>query len=162
MRPRLFRRRFAVQARQGAPKWLTARGHPQAALARKAEAAAAAASSAESSVGSDVGSDADRSELAPTRVLTSNTVWIGGIPDSAWMCPGADVDATFTESCARFGEVISATVRVKPGVRRSWALCTFREASAAQKCVGDGMVVVDVDGTEVQLKCKVRIAHKIV
>ena len=57
-------------------------------------------------------------------------------------------------------EVVSASVRVKPGVRRSWALCTFREASAAQKCVGDGMVVVDVDGTEVQLKCKVRTTHK--
>ena len=91
-------------------------------------------------------------DLAPPE---SDTAWIGGIPDG--FCRGDidEVNKTFAESCKQFGEVISATVRVKPGVNKSWALCTFKEPASARKCVSEGMTLPDGDGSQLSMKCKI-------
>eukprot|EP01051_Picozoa_sp_SAG22_P024392 SAG22_NODE_6743_length_817_cov_0.938719_2_plen_167_part_00 len=39
------------------------------------------------------------------------------------------------------GDVLSATLRVKPGENASWGLCTFRNAAAAEKAVQAGFAV---------------------
>jgi hypothetical protein len=85
----------------------------------------------------------------------SDTAWIGGIPEN--LCEGniEAVNEAFGGECKQFGKVISATVRVKPGVNKSWALCTFEEPKSASKCVADGMTVLDGDGNAVVLKCKI-------
>eukprot|EP01050_Picozoa_sp_SAG11_P000521 SAG11_NODE_17_length_26125_cov_45.892723_1_plen_177_part_00 len=75
----------------------------------------------------------------------------------AWL----QVNEAFADSCKVFGPVISATVRVKPGINKSWALCTFKEPAGARKAVSDGMTVVDGDGNPVVLKVKVRINRKL-
>ena len=91
-------------------------------------------------------------DLAPPE---SDTAWIGGIPDG--FCKGDidEVNKTFAENCKQFGEVISATVRVKPGVNKSWALCTFKEPASARKCVSEGMTLPDGDGSQISLQCKI-------
>ena len=91
-------------------------------------------------------------DLAPPE---SDTAWIGGIPDG--FCRGDidEVNKTFAKSCKQFGEVISATVRVKPGVNKSWALCTFKEPASARKCVSEGMTLPDGDGSQLSMKCKI-------
>jgi hypothetical protein len=91
-------------------------------------------------------------DLAPPE---SDTAWIGGIPDG--FCKGDinEVNKTFAENCKQFGEVISATVRVKPGVNKSWALCTFKEPASARKCVSEGMTLPDGDGSQMSMKCKI-------
>ena len=64
------------------------------------------------------------------------------------------MDKTFAERCAQFGEVIWATVCVKPGVKKSWALCTFSKPASARKCVSIGMTLPDGDGTQISMACK--------
>ena len=85
----------------------------------------------------------------------SDTAWIGGIPHG--FCQGdiGEVNKAFAESCKQFGEVVSATVRVKPGVNKSWALCTFKEPASARKCASMGVTLPDGDGNQVSMQCKI-------
>ena len=91
-------------------------------------------------------------EFAPPE---SDTAWIGGIPDG--FCQGDidEVNKALAESCKQFGEVISATVRLKPGINKSWALCTFKGPASAHKCVAEGMTLPDGYGNQIAVKCKI-------
>ena len=68
--------------------------------------------------------------------LTSRTVWVGGIPSN--IVQGSsdavlDINANkhVKSLMSTFGPVVSSTVRVKPGVNKSWALVTFESQCAS-------------------------------
>lgn len=85
----------------------------------------------------------------------SDTAWIGGIPNNLVEGEISDVNEAFAESCRQFGDVISVTVRVKPGQHKSWALCTFKDAGTVRLAASMGMTVKDADGADVPLKVSV-------
>jgi hypothetical protein len=76
---------------------------------------------------------------------TSGTVWIGQLPDSY-----IDGELKLSKAFARFGKVLTCTVRQKTGYRRHWALLTFVHPSAVNDAVEAGMrgeiAVEDTDG----------------
>lgn len=91
-------------------------------------------------------------DLAPPE---SDTAWIGGIPNNMAEGELDSVNANFSASCQQFGEVVSVTVRVKPGDNKSWALCTFAKPASAREAVAMGLTVKDGAGNDVTLKVKI-------
>ena len=67
-----------------------------------------------------------------------STLWVGGLPDEFAKGP-AQLSSLLT---AEYGAVLSATVRKKPvgedGAHKSWALVTFRNETAAGRCLANG------------------------
>ena len=62
--------------------------------------------------------------------LQNRTVWVGGIPSnivqgSSNAVLNINANKHVASLMSMFGPVVSSTVRVKPGVCKSWALVTF-------------------------------------
>ena len=59
----------------------------------------------------------------------TTAVWVGGLPRECVTgevgAEGATLDSSITDQLNGYGEVLSATVRVKDGDNKSWALVTF-------------------------------------
>lgn len=67
--------------------------------------------------------------------IKDRTVWVGGIPgnivgsaESAFL--NINANKNVKSLMTTFGPVTNSTVRVKPGVNKSWALVTFEDRSA--------------------------------
>lgn len=88
----------------------------------------------------------------PVEEQPSETLWLGGLPEELLGSNDKEATVFVTELCGQFGEVMAASVRVKPGRSRgSWALVTFRTYEAVQLAVARG-VTAAVDGEEIELK----------
>eukprot|EP01045_Picozoa_sp_COSAG04_P012467 COSAG04_NODE_840_length_9955_cov_5.454038_9_plen_213_part_00 len=81
------------------------------------------------------------------------SVWVGHIPDNF-----AHSELELSKVFARFGTVLSVTVRRKAGHLKSWAFVTFLSKWDAAEAVTAGLrkevVVVDEDGEECALKVR--------
>ena len=67
--------------------------------------------------------------------LQNRTVWVGGIPSnivqgSSNAVLNINANKHVASLMSMFGPVVSSTVRVKPGVCKSWALVTFETTYA--------------------------------
>lgn len=89
--------------------------------------------------------------LDPTPV---DTVWVGGLPGSLL---GEAPDAAVQELCGRFGDVVTVTVRTKPGENKSWALVTYADPASAELAVQAGMCV-PVEGAAEPVELRVEVA----
>ena len=86
-------------------------------------------------------------EVAPG---SATTVWVGGLPENC-----ADDPAVVTDALKVFGQVLSVTVRAKPGHCKSWAFATFvDQASRAQAASAGSLTVADGTGKAVTLTLK--------
>jgi hypothetical protein len=86
-------------------------------------------------------------EVAPG---SATTVWVGGLPENC-----ADDPAVVTDALKVFGQVLSVTVRAKPGHCKSWAFATFvDQASHAQAASAGSLTVADGAGKAVTLTLK--------
>lgn len=76
-----------------------------------------------------------QSESVSAAPDSTNTVWVGGIPESLLtidMTVSADtVDEPIASIFKQFGAVVSLTTRQKPGINKSWAFVTFADSSSA-------------------------------
>eukprot|EP01044_Picomonas_judraskeda_P009209 COSAG03_NODE_1108_length_4802_cov_1359.085903_2_plen_749_part_00 len=81
---------------------------------------------------------------------SATTVWVGGLPENC-----ADDPAVVTDALKVFGQVLSVTVRAKPGHCKSWAFATFvDQASHAQAASAGSLTVADGAGKAVTLTLK--------
>ena len=71
-------------------------------------------------------------EAAPAK----HTIWVGNIPDDL-----AQTEGALSKALARYGSVLTATVRLKPGVRKHWALVSFSHRSAMDAVLAATVVV---------------------
>lgn len=83
-----------------------------------------------------------------------DTIWVGGLPESL-LATGAD--AAVQELCSRFGNIVTCTVRIKPGENKSWALVTYADPASAELAVQAG-ICVPVDGAEEPVELRVHVA----
>ena len=83
-----------------------------------------------------------------------DTIWVGGIPESIL---GEAPEAGVTELFGRLGDIVTVTVRQKPGENKSWALVTYADPQSAELSVTAGMYV-PVEGSETPLELRVEIA----
>eukprot|EP01052_Picozoa_sp_SAG31_P015287 SAG31_NODE_979_length_10600_cov_13.736025_2_plen_91_part_00 len=74
----------------------------------------------------------------------TDTVWAGGIPLNLVGGEAAlksvlnlDANTSVTSLFEQFGEVRHSTVRVKPGLNKSWALVTFKDVESAKRCIAE-------------------------
>ena len=88
-----------------------------------------------------------------THRADEGSVWVGHIPDNF-----AHSELELSKVFARFGTVLSVTVRRKAGHLKSWAFVTFLSKWDAAEAVTAGLrkevVVVDEDGEECVLKVR--------
>jgi hypothetical protein len=84
----------------------------------------------------------------------ADTIWVGGLPA---VFLGEAPEAAVTDLCSRFGEIVTVTVRTKPGENKSWALVTYADAESADLAVQAGMYV-PVAGSETPQELRVEIA----
>ena len=81
----------------------------------------------------------------------SCTIWCGGIPQS--MIQSEKSEAMLTEVFAKYGDVVSVTIRRKPG-NKSWAFVTFCLPDSVEKCFGRLTTIEDEDGQVYELAVK--------
>ena len=81
---------------------------------------------------------------------THHTLYVGNIPNSC-----AEDDNILLDTFSAYGTVLTTTIRRKPGVRKNWALVTFREHAGLKAALGGAIRVVDIStGQEVPLVTK--------
>ncbi len=83
-----------------------------------------------------------------------DTVWVGGLPE---LMLGDSPEAAVQELCARFGDIVTCTVRTKPGENKSWALVTYADPASAQLAVQAGLCV-PIEGVEEPVELRVQVA----
>lgn len=85
-------------------------------------------------------------EILPARLLDTplfaaeGVLWVGEIPDHL-VANGRDASDHLRALFSSFGEIVSITVRTKPGTRKSWAMLSFTTEEAAVKAIEVGVTV---------------------
>lgn len=74
-------------------------------------------------------------------VSAGGALWVGEIPDHLAQGGGRTASDHLKALFEPFGEIVSVTVRTKPGTRKSWAMLSFTTEESATRAIESGVTV---------------------